>query len=291
MLMKRIVTPIGLALALSALAPDTPDKDPAIGKEYKVPYRLTLTNHYLVRVRINGKGPFHFLVDTGAPSLYIATETAKKAGLIPAKKDYWTAVERLDLEGGATLKKIKGRVEDPFQLIGMNALGLPGVTIDGILGFTILARFRMEFDPTEDRMTWTRLDYEPKDPYVPKNIDDLKGSPEMQMMNALGPMMKFMAIFVGKQPEDILQNQGVLGLGLDADGATIKVATVLANSPAAKAGIEPGDVLVLLRDQPIKGLKAAHEAIGEIQAGEKVRLAVRRGDQVMNLSLTAAEGF
>ena len=48
----------------------------------------------------------------------------------------------------------------------MNALGLPGETIDGILGFTILARFRLEIDPTQDRMTWTRLDAEPREPRV-----------------------------------------------------------------------------------------------------------------------------
>jgi len=49
-----------------------------VGTAYKVPYRLTLTNHYLVRVKVNGKGPFNFLVDTGAPYLFVSTEAAKK---------------------------------------------------------------------------------------------------------------------------------------------------------------------------------------------------------------------
>src|SRR5215831_9728379 len=125
--MNRTVAWLGLVLALSAFAPGPfPDKDPAIGQSYKVPYRLTLTNHYLVRVRINGKGPFNFLVDTGAPALYVGTEAAKTIGLAaPPKGQYWTPIERLDLEGGATLKNVKSRVEDPFQLEGMNALGLP----------------------------------------------------------------------------------------------------------------------------------------------------------------------
>ena len=77
-------------------------------------------------------------------------------------------MDRLDFEGGARLTDVKARVEDPFQLVGMNALGLPGASIDGILGFTILARFRLEIDPTRDRMTWTRLDYEPAEPPVPR---------------------------------------------------------------------------------------------------------------------------
>ena len=62
---------------------------PRLGKSYRVPYRLTDTNHFLVRVRINGKGPFNFLVDSGAPALYIATETAAKIGLKPVKP-FWT---------------------------------------------------------------------------------------------------------------------------------------------------------------------------------------------------------
>src|SRR5271166_3918095 len=148
--------------------PGNKDHDPQIGQSFQVPYRLTDTNHFLVRVRINGKGPFNFLVDTGAPAVYVATETAKKAGLKPAEDAFWTRVERLDIEGGATLRGINARVEDPFQLVGMNALGLPGASIDGILGFTALARFRLELDPTRDRMTWTRLDFEPKDPFVPR---------------------------------------------------------------------------------------------------------------------------
>ena len=40
--------------------------DPQIGQSFQVPYRLTDTNHFLVRARINGKGPFNFLVDSGA---------------------------------------------------------------------------------------------------------------------------------------------------------------------------------------------------------------------------------
>ena len=83
------------------------DRDPQIGQSFQVPYRLTDTNHFLVRVRINGKGPFNFLVDSGAPALYIATETAAKIGLKPVKGEFWTVVDRLDLEGGARLLGIK----------------------------------------------------------------------------------------------------------------------------------------------------------------------------------------
>ena len=65
----------------------------------------------------------------GAPALYIGTEAARAIDLKPAEDDYWTAVDSLDIEGGARLTNLRGRIEDPFQLVGMNALGLPGVAV------------------------------------------------------------------------------------------------------------------------------------------------------------------
>src|SRR4051794_38176877 len=126
--MNRRLAPAGLGLSLVVLtlapapapapAPDAARaRAPDVGKSYQVPYRVTHTNHFLVRVRINGKGPFNFLVDTGAPALYIASETARKVGLKAAEDDFWTAVARLDFEGGAHLSDLKARVEDPFQLV------------------------------------------------------------------------------------------------------------------------------------------------------------------------------
>src|SRR3954454_8378541 len=106
--MNRRLTRLGLLLALTACAPGTV-RDPAAGTSYQVPYRLTDTNHFLVRVRINGKGPFNFLVDTGAPALYVSTETARKVGLKPDDDEFWTVVDRVDFEGGARLIGMKAR--------------------------------------------------------------------------------------------------------------------------------------------------------------------------------------
>lgn len=284
---------LGLLTTLGSLAPaPAPRQDPQIGESFRVPYRLTLTNHYLVRVRINGQGPFNFLVDTGAPALFIGTEAARQIGLEPAKNEFWTPVERFDIEGGAVLRDVKARVEDPFQLEGMNALGLPGATIDGILGFTILARFRMEFDPTDDRMTWTRLDYEPKEPFVPRNVAERQAPAEVQAMSLLGPAMKLMAVFIGKQPEDILHPQGLLGFELsESKDGTARVETVLPGTPAESAGIQPGDVLVELHDRAIGDLDAAHAAIARVRAGDQVTLTLKREDRTLDVTLTAAEGF
>ena len=284
---RCVLIPLGLALGLTALAPADP-KAPDVGTAYQVPYRLTLTNHYLVRVKINGKGPFNFLVDTGAPYLFISTDVAKKIDLPAAPKgDYWTDVANFDLEGGAKLSKIKARVEDPFQLVGMNAMGLPGKSIDGILGYTILARFKMEFDPTKDRMTWTRLDFDPEEPFVPKNFE-AREDPGVKAMSAIGPLMKVMSMVTGKQPEDVLHGQGILGIEFDAD---LKITAVLADSPAEKAGVKVGDRLATLGGKSLKAPKDAHEAISTVKVGDRVKLSVERDGKTIDSEVTAVEGL
>jgi hypothetical protein len=299
--MSRTLPALGLLalVATPAPAPAAPEA-PAVaaakpGDTFRVPYRLTETNHYLVRVRLNGKGPFNFLVDSGAPALYVGTEAAKKIGLAAAEDDYWTALDRLDIEGGATLTGLKARVEDPFQLVGMNALGLPGASIDGILGFTILARFRLEFDPTSDRMTWTRIAYEPKEPYLPKALRTKQGpkaSGEVQAMQALGPVMKLMSVFVGKQPEERVTAQGVLGLALEAAGGGVRVAAVLDGSPAAEAGVRGGDRIVSLGGKPVATPAEAHAAVAKLAPGEAVKVVLARdGGAERTVTITAGEGF
>jgi PDZ domain/Aspartyl protease len=268
-------------------------KDAQIGQSFRVPFRLTDTNHFLVRVKINGKGPFHFLVDSGAPALYVATETAAKIGLKPPAKGFWTPLDHLEIEGGARLDGVKARVEDPFQLVGMNALGLPGTSIDGILGFTILARFRLEIDPTQDRMTWTRLDFQPADPPVPRDEDRENPPVELQLMNALGPVAKGLAFIMGKQPEEVRLTRGFLGLAwTEPEPGVVRVARVLPDSPAASAGVKPGDRVLKIGGKGVDGLKSVRALLADVRPSDAVSIVVRRaGGDEATLTLTAGEGL
>jgi serine protease Do len=312
-IMWRLVSMlIAATLALTlimGLSPDSkggaespvPAHDAQIGQSFRVPYRLTDTNHFLVRARINGKGPFNFLVDSGAPALFISTETAKKIGLKSSPDEFWTPVDKLDLEGGSQLRKLKARVEDPFQLVGMNALGLPGASIDGILGFTILARFRLEIDLTKDRMTWTRLDHDPRDPPVPDHKPGEKGGAPagVQAMSVLGPLAKGLAFLMGKQPEEQRQPRGCLGMEWSEDVVSgrkqVLVQGVLKGLPASRSGVHTGDQIVAINDQVIKSLQEAHAALSEVHPGDLVPLVIRRGSanntHELKLTLTAGEGL
>src|SRR5260370_37774315 len=80
---------LSACLAACCLAPplaraDTPKKDDGKkteGTAYQVPYKLTEDKHVLIRAKINGKGPVHFILDTGAPSLFVSTNICKKLGV------------------------------------------------------------------------------------------------------------------------------------------------------------------------------------------------------------------
>src|SRR5207245_2497221 len=107
--------------------------------------------------------PFNFIVDTGAPLMYVAIPTAKKVGLVADKKGA-AMIERLEIEGGPVHTKFQCHVETPFQLEGMNAMGMAGTELHGMMGYTVLAHYRMEIDLRKDKMTWTWLDYKPATP-------------------------------------------------------------------------------------------------------------------------------
>ncbi len=313
--MTRLVWRQGLALAATAMAVtvvlaldlqglgQAPPRDPQIGRSFRVPYHLTDTNHFLVRVRINGKGPFNFLVDSGVAGPVPRDRDGQESRCEAGGRQLLHADRPARHRGGARLSRIKARVEDIFQLVGMNALGLPGKSIDGILGFTILARFRLEIDPTQDRMTWTRLDAEPREPPIParRRGDDARAPSGVQAMNMLGPLAKGLAFFMGKQPEEEQHPRGFLGLEWDdavakkAELSGLRVRRVLDRSPAARAGLKAGDQVLRIHGRGINRLEAARTALAEIREGDTVSLVVRRGSGAeardLRLVITAGEGL
>jgi serine protease Do len=78
------------------------------------------------------------------------------------------------------------------------------------------------------------------------------------------------------------------------------VETVLANSPAERAGLKPDDLIVFLRvpsvtvagemeEKVITSCKAFKEAIAPLEPGTAVKVIVRRGGQLLSLDLTLGD--
>jgi hypothetical protein len=252
-------------------------------KTYQVPYRLTSTNHILVRVKINGKGPYHFILDTGAPALFVSTAVCSKLGVQPDAQG-WGTFERFAIEGGVVLKNARGRVEDPFQLAGMNSLGLAGAELHGVIGYSLLAHFRLEFDFTKDKLRWTTLDFEPS---PPRGLD----GQAMSGMDVISGIMKVLGTLLGKKPEPETALRGFLGIGLEERKNALRIESVLAGSPAADAGLRAGDCIQRFRGKPLRSLAELKGLAVKVAPNEMVALTITRGGQTQTLQIKAGKGL
>src|SRR5262249_58255048 len=100
---------LGLAPPLAADASQKQAAREAEAKPQQVPFRLTDTKHVLIRAKINGKGPFNFILDMGAPALFVGTAVCKKLG-IEADMRGWGTFDRFEVEGGLVLEQALRRV-------------------------------------------------------------------------------------------------------------------------------------------------------------------------------------
>jgi serine protease DegQ len=275
-------------LGLLALAPplraDEPQKEvPA--RQFQIPYRLTIPKHIMVRAKINGKGPFNFILDTGAPALFVSTKVAKKLGVEPDRKG-WGTFTRFEIEGGAVIKDARGRIENPFQLEGMNGLGLAGAELHGVIGYNILARFRMQIDFTKDKMTWTELKgFTPQAPWGLGGKGGGQGGLEI-----FGTLMKAAGAFLGRKATPDVVQRGFLGLDVADDDGVAVVKGVLPGSPAAEAGLKAGDRILKFKGRTVYGLDGLKRFVQRLEAGEKVELKVQRGPDKKETDITVKAG-
>ena len=102
-------------------------------------------SHLTVAVRIDGKGPYHFVVDTGADRTILATEVADELGLFRGEKVMLEGVVRAVLTETVAIRTMS------FGSITCRHLVVPTLPrallqADGYLGLDFLDRHRVTFD-------------------------------------------------------------------------------------------------------------------------------------------------
>jgi hypothetical protein len=272
---KRCWLPALLVLAAaSAVWADEPktkqDEPRKESRAVNVPYRLTNTHHVMVRIKINGKGPFNFIVDTGCPVLIVSAEVGKKIGVQPDAKG-WAVLDKLELEGGLSQEKVKCRVETPFQIEGMNSMGLPGVELHGLLGYTVIAKYKMELDFKKNQMRWTPLDFDPPPP-VP--LGGSKGN--IANLEAMAGLMKVMSFLTGIKPPPPPVQRGFFGFEMTEKDGHVVVERVLLNGPAAKAGMMKGDRIDEVEGEDVGTSADVFGAAAKLTPGRSLNVTVTR---------------
>jgi hypothetical protein len=259
------------------------DKKAEKAEKAAVPFRLTDTKHIMVRVKLNGKGPFNMIVDTGAPAVFITKAVAKKAKAEPDKKD-WVNFDSFELEGGLKIDKVRGRVEDLVQIDGMNSMGLAGVELHGVIGYQVLARFRIDYDLTRDKLVFEPLAFDP-----PALVPLDKGS--AGDIQSMGPLVKMMAAFLGIKPNFDLAPRGFTGIEYETKDEKVSIKAVLPGSPAEKAGLKAGDVVTSIKTVSIDSEKDLTRALAKAGVGTKWRFYITRGGKEEEIVVELGRGL
>ena len=162
-------------------------------------------------------------------------------------------------------------------------LDLPGVRLDGVLGYNILARYRMEFDLGKSTMTWTELDFDPQLPEPLRGDGPGGGPPELEM---IGNLMQGMGAMLRRPDPPATEPRGFLGIELTERDGSIIVQSVLGKSPAdVQAAIEAmrAELVKNVRiaryvgnDFPAQVAKAYNELTGKTLPDRRAELEAER---------------
>ena len=271
----------GVVAVPAAAADDSPTKAKETEqKPVVVPFELLKSQHMAIQVKLNGKGPYRLIFDTGAPFNVINNRIARDSGVLDPKKKQSGGFALFgmggpqvakDFEvGGAKVGKMPVMVMDhPTVSMISKVLG----PIDGIVGFPFFARYKMSIDYQKKELTLVPNGYEPAD-----------------FMESM--MKKMMA----GPPKDaaVLAPAGTWGLVIEKDAddedAGVAVKEVLKGGAAAAAGIRAGDRLLTLDGRWTDTVSDTFLAAGAAKPGREVEVTVTRGGKELKLKATPGRG-
>jgi hypothetical protein len=249
-------------------------------KPIVVPFELLKSGHMAVQVKVNGKGPYRLIFDTGAPMNLISNKVAKEAGVIDPKGKRpgfspFGAMGQMDVKtleiGDVRAEKMQAVVID-HPTVGLLAEAVG--PLEGIIGFPFFARHRVTVDYQKKELTFAPNGYQPSD-----------------IMQSL--QKKIMEASQNKDPL-MLAPAAVWGLVVDKDkgdeDAGVVVKEVLAGGPAAAAGIKPGDRLLTIDGRWTDTVGDTFLAATFVKPGRAVEVAVKRGDKEVKLMAKPVKG-
>jgi serine protease Do len=140
---------------------------------------------------------------------------------------------------------------------------------------TILPNHTAKIDVIRDGKTRNfevKLAQRPEDTEVSENSQG-QGGEERPVGDALG-------VRVQNLTPDLAQRARV-----DTDVKGVVVMDVAADSPAATAGIEPGDVIVEINRQPVSSVEDYRKALGRLKKGGTALVRVRQGPAATYMTL------
>jgi hypothetical protein len=282
--MRAVLFTLALALLIPTL-PAAPEKSEVKDKPAKpvtVPFELLKSGHIAVKVKVNGKGPYKLIFDTGAPMSLVNNKLAKESGMLEGMPTPPIALFGAVGEGKMkTLEVGDAKITDVPAVVmdhpTVEAISKKlGTEIYGLVGFPFFARFKMTIDYKAKTMTLAPSGYKPPDVMRAMNAVILSAIAGKAKPKHLAPAAQW-GILASKKADD--------------EEAGVDVKEVVPDSAAAKAGLKRGDRLLTLDGRWTDSLEDLYEAAGFVPAGTKVIVRIKRGGKEMDLSVTPAKGM
>jgi membrane-associated protease RseP (regulator of RpoE activity) len=280
--MTRFTTAAVLVVlaALPAAADESLSKETNAAKGAKpvtVPFELLKTKHMALNIKVNGKGPYRVIFDTGAPMSVLNNALAKEAG-IPVKKaligSLPTEIKTLEI-GDLRAEKLPVIILD-HPLVDLMSKEKDIGPLYGIVGFPFFARYKVTIDYKAKRLTLSPNGYDP-----PDVIKGLETSLD--------------AILSGKAAPQVLAPAAQWGMvaekGKDDDDAGVTIKEVMPGGAAAAAGLKAGDRLLTLDGRWTDSLPDLYAAAGYVKAGTAVKVVISRDKKEITLTVKPTAGL
>jgi hypothetical protein len=279
--MKRTISAACLLLVVTVARPTPARADNPL--PVTVPFDLLKTKHMVVQVKVNGKGPYRVIFDTGAPVTLLNTKVAKESGLLPKG----AKAPAFNLFGSMGQVRIK-----TLELGDLKAEDLPAVVMDhptveliskflgpieGIVGFPFFARYKTTLDYQAKQLTFVPSGFEPPDAMQALMATVMALTQDNPKPKVLAPAAQWGLTFRGKKADDA------------EPGLTIE--DVMPGSAADKAGLRTGDRLLTLDARWTDTLPDLYLAAAHVKPGASAKVKVKRETRETELTVTPRSGL
>jgi hypothetical protein len=247
-----------------------------------IPFEMLKSGHMAVQIRVNGKGPYRVIFDTGAPINLFNNKLAEETGL-------FKGAQKTTLPFIGTIAEVRAK---ELQVGSEKAADQPAIVMDhplvelmskklgglyGIVGFPFFARYRMTIDYQAETLTLTPSGFKP--PNVLKSLQ----STLLQLMTS------------GNQATKVISPAAQWGLMVrkqaDDDEAGVDIKEVLPGSAAAEAGLKAGDRLLTIDDRWTDNLPDLYEVASHLEPDITVPVALLRDGKKMELKIKLRAGL
>ena len=242
---------------------------------HEIPFELLKTGHMVIEAKINEKGPYRFIFDTGAPASIVSSRVGKIAEINPASK---VSISIFGNGGQVAIKSVQvgSSTSSNMQAILMDHPTIAVISkyfgqIDGILGYTFFSKYALRIDYKLKKIYLKETDYIPED--------------------VIGKMVR--SILKQKQEPRILVAAAYWGFNVSEgeSKSSVLVKDLAPQSPASKAGLLNQDQLLEINGQWVTNLMDIQWIMATTEPNADCLVTVLRDGKKLLIRLSPSSGL